>query len=79
VRGGFNTATYVRNRTLTSALDGRTPYDMAYGVKPDLADLRAFGAPCAIVEPGAKLKKLDDRVAICLFLGYKYGGGGYMV
>jgi len=42
-------------------LDGRTPYDMVYGVKPDLADLRAFGAPCAIVEPGVKLKKVDDR------------------
>ena len=46
----FNTATYVRNRTLTSVLDGRTPYDMVYGIKPDLADLCAFSAPCAIVE-----------------------------
>ncbi len=52
---------------------------MAYEVKPDIADLRAFGAPCAIVEPGARLQKLDDRATMCIFIGYKYGGGGYRV
>ena len=46
----FNTATYVQNSTLTRVLDGCTPYDMVYSVKPDLTDLRAFSAPCAIVE-----------------------------
>ena len=75
----YNTATYVRNRTLTSALDGRTPYEMVYGVKPDLADLRAFGALCAIVKPGVNLQKLDDCAIMCISIGYKYGGGGYRV
>jgi len=46
----FNTVTYVRNSMLTRVLDGRTPYDMVYGVKPNLADLCAFSTPCAIVE-----------------------------
>ena len=32
----YNMATYVHNRTLTSALDSRTPYEMVYGIKPDL-------------------------------------------
>ena len=75
----YNTAAYVRNRTLTSALDGCAPYEMVYGVKLNLADLRAFGSPCAIVEPGAKLRNLDDRAIMCVFIGYKYGGGGYRV
>ena len=48
-------------------------------MKPDLADLRAFGASCAIAEPSARLKKLDDRARFCVFVGYKYGGGGYRV
>ena len=26
-----------------------------------------------------KLQKLDDRVRMCCFIGYKYGGGGYRV
>ena len=42
----FNTVTYIQNRTPTSALGGRTPHEMVYDVKPDLANLRAFGAPC---------------------------------
>ena len=75
----YNTVMYVRNRTLTSALDGQTPYKMVYGVKPDLADLRAFGVLCAIVEPGMKLKKLDDWASMCVVIGHKYGGGGHRV
>lgn len=50
----FSTATYVRNRTPTKALDERTPYEMLYGVELDLAHLRAFGAPCALVMPSEK-------------------------
>ena len=75
----FSTAMYVRNRTPTKALDGCTPYEMLYDVKPDLAHLCAFSAPCAIVSPSEKLRKLDDRASMCVFVGYKYGGGGYRV
>jgi len=39
----FSTATYLRNRTLTRALDRLTPFELLYGMKPDLADLRTFG------------------------------------
>ncbi len=75
----YNTATHVRNRTLTAALDGRTPYEMVYRTKPDVADLWAFSAPCTIVKPKEKLNKLDDWAKMCVFIGYKYGGGGYRV
>ena len=75
----YNSATYVRNRLLTSTIDGLTPYEMVYGVKPNLANLRAFGVPCTVVEPREKLRKLDDRASACVFVGYKYGGGGYRV
>ena len=39
----FRTATYDWNRTLTSALEGHTPYEVVYSIKPDLTDLCAFG------------------------------------
>ena len=71
----FSTATYVHNRTPTRALGGKTPYEMLYGVKPNVAHLRAFGAPSAVVKPSELLKKLDDRVQMCFFVGYKYAGG----
>jgi len=46
-------------------------------MKPDLADLQAFGASCMTAELSARLKKLDDHARFCVFVGYKYGGGGY--
>jgi len=60
-------------------LGGRTPYEVRYGVKPDVLHLHAFGAPCAIVEPKEWLRKLDDRATMCYFVGHKYDGGGYRV
>ena len=47
----FSTATYIRKRTLRKTLDGRTRYEMLSDVKLDLAELRVFGAPYAIVGP----------------------------
>ena len=48
-------------------------------MKLDLVDLRAFGGSCMIAEPSARLKKLDDCARFCVFVRYKYGGGGYHV
>jgi len=36
----YNAATYLHNRTPTRALDGRAPYGVLYGVKPDVSHLR---------------------------------------
>ena len=62
-----------------NAHSGAGPNELVYGAKPDLADLCAFGTPCAIIRPGAKLRKLDDHAVMWVFIGYKYGGGGYWV
>ena len=35
--------------------------------KLHVSHLRAFGAPCAIVEPNELLKKLDHRAKMCFF------------
>ena len=43
----YNTAMYIPNRMITSALDGCTPYNIVYSVKPDLTDLCTFGTPCS--------------------------------
>jgi len=34
----FSMATYLCNRTPTRPLDGLTPFELLYGMKPDLAD-----------------------------------------
>jgi len=48
-------------------------------VKLDVSHLRAFGAPCAIVEPKERLRKFDDRAIMYFCVGYKYQGGGYRI
>ena len=39
-------------------------YEMVY-----VAHLRAFGAPCAIVEAKEQLKKHGDHAMMCFFIG----------
>ena len=59
----YTTTIYVHNGTSTGALGGLTPYEACYGAKRDVAPLRAFGAPCHIVELQARLQKLGDRAS----------------
>ena len=37
---------WVKNRSATQALNGKTPYEMMYGKKPDLANLPEWGSRC---------------------------------
>jgi transposase InsO family protein len=41
-----HTAVYLRNRSPTSDLDGKTPYEAWYGFKPKVNHLRVFGSTC---------------------------------
>ena len=75
----FNMVTYIRNRLPMSALKGYMPYEMVYDVKPDLVNLCMFSVPCAIVKPKEKLQKSYDWATLCVFVGYKYGRGGYSI
>ena len=44
------------NRTSTKAVEGKTPYEAALGVKPDLSGVREWGEKCWVrVEKGSKL------------------------
>ena len=65
----FSTVTHVHNKTPTRALDGLTLHEVLYSTKPDVANLRAFSTPFAIVESTEKLKKLDDRARMCFLMG----------
>ena len=75
----FSMATYVQNRMPAKALNGCTSWEVVYGTPPNMSDLHAFGAPCAVVELAVKLRKLDNCLSMCFLVGYKYGGGGYRV
>jgi hypothetical protein len=71
------TAVFVLNRSFTRSVEGRTPYEAWYGVKPDVKYLRVFGCRAHAKVTKPNLKKLDDRRQPMVMLGYEPGGKAY--
>jgi len=68
-----STAVYLRNRLPHSFLNGMTPYEALYHVKPEISHLRTFGASCYIHIPSEKRpagSKLHSRAELATFVGY---------
>jgi len=70
----MTTFMYLRNRMPTKANDGKTLFELFYGMKPDISHIRAFGCVTKVVLPGELLGKLDDWAAMGYLLRYKYDG-----
>ena len=67
----LRTATYLLNRSPTTACENKTPYEIFTGRKPDLRHLRIFGCWAWAHIPKEKRKKLDDRARECRLLGFE--------
>ncbi|OMO61385.1 Integrase, catalytic core [Corchorus capsularis] len=72
-----NTAVYLQNRLLTKAVEGKTPYEALFGKKPSVSHLKVFGCICYVWIPEAKRSKLDEKVEVCIFVGYSNNVKGY--
>ena len=70
------TAAYLINRTPSSVLNGKTPYDLVHGFFPNLEHLRNFGCLCFAVIPNMS-DKFASRAQKCVFLGYSNSKKGY--
>ena len=62
----------------TTFLGNKTPYEKLYGTPYDISSLRVFGCLCFTSSLTANKKKLDLRVAISIFLGFKPNTKGYV-
>ena len=71
------TATYLRNRSPTVAVNGMTPIEAWSGTKPNVAHLRVFGSLCFAHIPKDERKKLDSKAQEAVFLGYGLETKGY--
>ena len=72
------TATYVKNRTPTTAIrEARTPYECWYNRKPKLDHLRVFGCIAYAHIPKALRQKLDKKARKLRFVGYCKESKGY--
>ena len=73
----LSTATYVKNRSPTSAFGEGTPFERWYKQKPDVEHLRVFGCRAYAHVPDEKRKKLDRKSTKCIFIGYPDHSKGY--
>ena len=73
----LSTAVYLRNRSPTTAVEGKTPFEAWTEQKPNVGHLRVFG--CAAYAHVAKdeRQKLDAKSRKCVLLGYGTERKGY--
>ena len=66
-----DTACYLKNRSPTSALVDKTPYEVWSGQKPSVAHLRVFGCEAFMHVPKEKRSKLDNKAENASLFGTK--------
>ena len=71
-------ANYVRVRLPSAALDGMTPFEAFFGVKPDVTNLKTFGCVAYRIVETAR-GKLQDRSKKLVFVGYSENSSGYLL
>lgn len=74
-----NLAVYVLNRSGTSTVKGKTPYELWRGKPASIEHLRAFGTGVYVHIPKQKRRKLDPKSKKCIFVGFDDNIKGYRV
>ena len=66
-------AAHVINRTPSSLLGGKTPYELLYGKSPSYDDIKVFGCLCFAHKSRRDKDKFKERSIRCVFVGYPFG------
>ena len=72
------TANYIKNRSPSSS-STQTPWELFYGRKPDVSNMRVFGAKAYVHVPKQLRYKLDPLSQAGTFLGYEPNSKAYRV
>ncbi|KAL4580545.1 hypothetical protein LXL04_016743 [Taraxacum kok-saghyz] len=70
------TSVFLINRTPTSLLNGKSPFELVYQRSPNFDNLRVFGCLCFSTKLNEK-DKFAARAEKCIFLGYSLEQKGY--
>ena len=70
-------ACYLVNRSSSTTLVDKTPYEAWAGKNPSLAHLGVFGCDSFVLAPKEKSRKLDSKLEKYIFIGCKDGVKGY--
>lgn len=75
----INTAVYVLNRSGTSSVKSKTPFDIWHKTSSSLDHLRPFGSNVMVHIPKEKRKKLHQKAERGIMVGYNEEVKGYRV
>ena len=70
-------AVYCRNRSPTTSLDDRTPYEAWCGKRPAISHMRVFGCLAFAHIRKEERTKLDPKAKPCIFVGYSPDSSTY--
>lgn len=74
-----STAVYLKNRSIASGLNDKTPFELWYGQKPKMSHIRIFGSPIMVHVPKEKRNKWDKKAHQHILVGYSEYVKGYRV
>ena len=66
----LSTAVYLRNRSPTTAVQGKTPFEAWTKEKPDVGHFKIFGCLCYAHISKDERQKFDGKAKRCIMLGY---------
>ncbi|POM70701.1 Hypothetical protein PHPALM_12824 [Phytophthora palmivora] len=72
------TTAWIINR-IPNSVTIKTPYEIVFKTKPQLKNVKVFGALGYAHIPDEKRRKLDAKAFMCRFMGYEDGMKGYSV
>lgn len=68
-------ATYLKNRTLSNTVERKTPYEIFFGKRPDVSNLRLYGSKVFVRIPEQKrTSKWDKKADMGILIGYSNVG-----
>ncbi|KAG7554673.1 Reverse transcriptase RNA-dependent DNA polymerase [Arabidopsis suecica] len=70
-------ATHLINRTPSSVLKNKTPYEVLFGKRPSYDMIKTFGCLCYAHYRSRDKDKFGPRSRKCVFVGYPYGKKGW--
>lgn len=74
-----NWAVHVLNRTGTSTVVEKSPYELWHDKRANIDHLRIFGSEMFVHIPKEKRRKLDPKAVKCVFVGYDNDSKGYRI
>lgn len=67
----IKTAAYLKNRTIANTVENKTPYEIFFGIKPNVKHLKIYGSKVFVRVPEVLRKsKWDDKAQEGILVGY---------